>query len=583
MHGESVISDAAKEQQNVAFRLARHARERPAQPAVIEHATRSRENYISAIEPGALDGESVQSLRSTLAYQKISYARLQSESMKIAAGLVAMGVRPGDRIALLVRPGIDFVMLVFALFQSGAVAILIDPGIGRKNLLSCLSEAEPDGFIALPIAHAIRLLHRRRFPRARFLVTVGRRYGWGGVTLRRLREMGEGKSHEVTVGGEDPAAIIFTTGSTGVPKGVLYAHRQFAAQVEQLKQYYHLQPGGIDLAGFPLFGLFNSGLGVTTVVPDMDATRPAKVDPKKFIDDINYWKVTQSFGSPALWNTVTAYCAEHNLPIRYVRQVFLAGAPVPGRVLSRLQSHLSEGAQIHTPYGATEALPVASITAQEVLGETQAETDRGAGVCVGQRFKDIRWRVIPICDAPLEDLPEPLPEGQIGELVVSGSVVTAQYVTRQEMNRWAKITVEGDIWHRLGDVGYLDAAERFWFCGRMTHRLQTADGTLFTVPCEAVFNTHEDVFRSALVGVGRVGHQRPVLVVEPFPNVFPRSRAAQKSFSTVLAQLGEKFSHTASIGDFLFHHSLPVDVRHNAKIFREKLVPWAERQLRCRT
>ncbi len=579
MHGEPVISDVRKVQPNVAFQLAQHARVRPDQAAVIEHAKGSVEDYVCRVSP---DLSSVQNFKQTLAYHQISYARLHAESMQIAAGLAAMGVRPGDRIALLVRPGIDFVLLVFALFQSGAVAILIDPGMGRKNLLACLSEAQPDGFIALPIVHAVRLLHRGRFPKARFLVTVGRRYGWGGVTLRRLRKLGAGREHQVVVGGDDPAAIIFTTGSTGVPKGVLYAHRQFVAQVEQLKQHYHLQPGGIDLAGFPLFGLFNSGLGVTTIVPDMDATRPADIDAKKFLMDIDAWKVTQSFGSPALWNTVAAFCAEHKLPIPHIKQIFSAGAPVPGRVLSQLQTQLSDGAQIHTPYGATEALPVASITAGEVLRETQPETDRGAGVCVGKRFKDISWRVIPITDAPLDRLPDSLPNGQIGELVVSGPVVTTQYVTRQEVNRWAKINVDGTVWHRMGDVGYLDAKERFWFCGRMTHRVQTNRGILFTVPCESVFNTHQDVFRSALVGVGPDDHQRPVLVVEPFAAAFPRDRLAKDRFSSTLLQLAKKFPHTASIGDFLFHPNLPVDIRHNAKIFREKLAPWAERELRCR-
>ena len=579
MHGEPVISNAVTAEQNVAFQLAGHARDRPDQLAVVEHANGKVEDYIGVVRPTS---ESGQSSNRPLAYHTISYARLHSESMKIAAGLVAMGVRPGDRIALLVRPGIDFVLLVFALFQSGAIAILIDPGMGKKNLLSCLSEARPDGFIGLPLVHAIRLLHRRRFPRARFLVTVGRRFGWGGVTLRQLREIGEGKDHQVTAGGDDPAAIIFTTGSTGVPKGVLYAHRQFVAQVDQLKQHYDLQPGGIDLAGFPLFGLFNSGLGVTTIVPDMDATRPADIDPKKFLGDIDRWKVTQSFGSPALWNTVTAYCTDHDLPIRHVKQIFSAGAPVPGRVLARLQSHLSKESEIHTPYGATEALPVASITAREVLRETQPETDQGAGVCVGKRFEDILWRVIPISDAPLDQLPDRLPDGQIGELAVSGSVVTTQYVTRQEVNRWAKIDVDGTIWHRMGDVGYLDATGRFWFCGRMTHRVQTASGTLFTVPCESVFNTHEDVFRSALVGVGSVGRQRPVLVVEPFAHAVPRDQVAEQRLIAALTELAEKFPHTSPIRDFLFHPNLPVDIRHNAKIFREKLVPWAERELQCR-
>ena len=187
MSGQGVTADTAEAAQNVASHLARHARERPHQPAVIERAKGRREDYICKVDLPAEENAGI--IKQVLAYHSITYSRLHSESMRLAAGLIELGVRPGDRIALMVRPGIDFVMLVFAIFQSGAVAILIDPGMGRKNLLACLSEAKPDGFIALPIVHMIRMFCRKRFPQARFLVTVGRRYGWGGVTLRKLQKM----------------------------------------------------------------------------------------------------------------------------------------------------------------------------------------------------------------------------------------------------------------------------------------------------------------------------------------------------------------------------------------------------------
>ena len=223
-------------------------------------------------------------------YDQLTFRQLDQDSNRIASGLAQLGVTPGVRLALLVRPGIDFVSLVFGLFKIGAVAILIDPGMGRRNLVTCLEAAEPAGFVAIPVAHAVRRLLAHRFPEARFNVTVGRRLFWDGTTLAALRASGQDDFEPAATQAEDPAAIIFTTGSTGPPKGVLYQHGNFEAQVEQLGHAFRIAPGEVDLAGFPLFGLFNGALGVTTVVPVMDPTRPAKVVPKKFLAAIRDWR-----------------------------------------------------------------------------------------------------------------------------------------------------------------------------------------------------------------------------------------------------------------------------------------------------
>ncbi|MGB6044113.1 MAG: fatty acid CoA ligase family protein, partial [Pirellulales bacterium] len=544
---------------NVAARMTEYARESPHQIAVAETAGRDATGKYR--------------------YRQVTYGQLEEDSNRLASGLQQLGVEPGTRMVLLVRPGIDFISLVFALFKVGAVVVLVDPGMGRKNLVRCLADTRPEGFIAVPQVHAVRTLLRRRFPKSRIHVTAGRRWFWGGVTLEQLRGTGSPQPLELVRGGSDPAAIIFTTGSTGVPKGVLYCHSNFDQQVAQIQQRYGIEPGTVDLAAFPLFGLFNNGMGATTIVPDMDATRPASVDPQDFLTVAHDWNATQSFASPALWHRVSLYCERNNVRMPTFRRLLSAGAPVPGRVLARLKAALVDDAQIHTPYGATEALPVASISATEVLNETQQATDEGAGVCVGSRFPEIEWRVIEMVDGPIASLHDArlVEAGQIGELLVTGPVVTRQYVTRVEANRLGKIADGERVWHRMGDVGYLDDDDRFWFCGRMTHRVRTADGTLFTIPCEAVFNTHSSVYRSALVGIGTADRQRPVLVVEPTPE-YSEGGGNERELIAQLLEIGARHPHTAAIKDILVRKSLPVDIRHNAKIFREKLAPWAAKR-----
>jgi len=546
---------------NVGQRLVETARGDPHGVAVVETAGRDRQGKRT--------------------YREISFRELDEDSRRIAAGLQGMGVAPGSRLVLLVPPGIDFVSLVFALFRAGVVTVLIDPGMGRRNLIRCLTEAEPDGFVAISAAHAVRCLLRRRFPKARQNVTVGRRWFWGGTTLRRLRQQTSAEFRPVATRAEDPAAIIFTTGSTGPPKGVLYCHGNFSQQVDELRDFYGVQPGERDLSGFPLFALFNAAMGVTAVIPDMDFTRPAQADPRNIVEAANDWKVTQAFGSPALWNVVGRYCEQHAERIPTLCRVTSAGAPVPPHVLRRMKQAIHPDGDIHTPYGATEALPVASISGSEVLLETASRSQSGAGTCVGRRFPGIHWKVIRIRDDAIERMQdiEELPLGEIGELMVRGPVVTRRYVTRTDANPLHKVHDGDVVWHRMGDVGHLDDADRFWFCGRKSHRVLAPDGPMYTVPCETVFNQHERVYRSALVGLGTRGKQRPVMIVETWPEHRVTSPADQQRLSEELAALAQRHAITRSITDFLVHPSMPVDIRHNAKIFREQLAVWAKQQL----
>ena len=384
--------------------------------------------------------------------------------------------------------------------------------------------------------------------------------------------------------------MIFTSGSTGPAKGVLYRHGNFDRQASEIRDFYGIAPGEIDVPCFPLFGLFNAAMGVTSVIPNIDASRPAKVDPLRIIAPINDWQATQSFGSPAVWNRVGRYCAEREIRLPSLRRVLSAGAPVAAHILRNMTACIHPQGAVHTPYGATEALPVASISSGEVLAETVAKTEQGAGVCVGRRFPGIDWRVVRITDRPLRSLRETaeLGCGEIGELIVRGPVVTTEYVTRTDANATAKIRDDngegGGFWHRMGDVGYLDPQDRFWFCGRMSQRVTLAASpasanSMFTIPCEAIFNRHPAVFRSALVGVGSADQRRPAIVVEPHAEKRLRSRRQRRELIAELQALGQTADHTAAIKDFLIRKSLPVDIRHNVKINREYLTRWAAQEL----
>ncbi len=251
-----------------------------------------------------------------------------------------------------------------------------------------------------------------------------------------------------------------------------------------------------------------------------------------------------------------------------------AGAPVPAETLRKLRDLVHPDANIVTPYGATEALPIASIESREVIAETGPAAAKGKGVCVGTPFESVDWKVIEIDDGPLEtiDRVTELDRGKIGELMVAGPMVTRQYVVRSEQNAFHKVSDGERIWHRMGDVGYLDDRGRFWFCGRKAHRVDCVDRTLFTVPCEAVFNSHPFVYRSALVPRGQRPNQTPVIMVETYPEHRPKTDQQRNELRDQLLDLAARNPLTRRIEEIIIRDApLPVDIRHNSKIFREQL------------
>lgn len=507
----------------------------------------------------------------------LTYRDLDLRSDAIAAGLARRGIVRGTRTVVMVRPSPEFFLLMFALFKAGAVPVLVDPGIDKRALKQCLDEAQPQAFIGIPLAHVARTVLGWA-KSARIRITTGARAWLADATLAQVEREGANAGPQLAdTQPDDVAAILFTSGSTGVPKGVVYRHRHFVAQIAMLRDAFGIEAGGVDLPTFPPFALFDPALGLTSIIPDMDPTKPALANPRRLHDAIARFGVDQLFGSPALM----AVLANAGVPLPTVKRVTSAGAPVPADVVAGMRELLPEDAEFWTPYGATECLPVAVIEGRE-LQSTRAATEGGAGTCVGRPVAPNDVRIIAITDEPIAQWhdAECVEDGVVGEITVAGPTATDTYFNRDAQTRAAKIHEhlpddDERIVHRMGDVGYFDALGRLWFCGRKSHRVETAEGPLYTEQVEPVFNTHRDVRRTALVGVGVMGSQRPVLCVELAPGVSAREWTR---IERELRLAGANHAHTRRIDAFLRHPKFPVDIRHNAKIGREKLAVWAATQ-----
>ena len=512
-------------------------------------------------------------------YSHLTFLQLDRESDCLAHGMENAGITRGTRTILMVKPSLEFFMIIFALFKIGAVPVVVDPGMGIRRMVQCFKEGRPEAFIGIPPAHVIRTFYPRFFKTVRVWVTVGRRWLWRGFTLNQIRQVPWKPYSTAETQKNDTAAILFTTGSTGPAKGAVYTHGNFDAQLRHIKTHLNLSMEEIDLSTFPLFALFWPPLGITSVIPDMDPTKPARVNPKKIIEAILNQGVTSMFASPALLNRVGEYGKKRNIILPSLKRVISAGAPVSPSIIEQFSSMIGEDAEIHTPYGATEAVPIISITNDEILAETRQFSEKGYGICIGRPINDLKIRIIKISDDPIREWSEDLvvKEGEMGEITVKGDLVTRQYFENPEADATAKIEDKDSFWHRMGDVGWKDSKGRIWFCGRKSHRVLTKENTLFTIPCEAIFNNHPHVFRSALVGIGGRDQQTPVICIELKKS---RHRLNKKTIKNELFELAQQNELTKDIKTILFHKSFPVDIRHNSKIFREKLALWAEKKSR---
>jgi len=509
----------------------------------------------------------------------MTFAEVERICDEHAHGMRIYGLRPGDRVLLMQRPGPDFITLTWALFKLGCVPVFLDPGMGVKALLACIENLKPDALVGVQRAHLLRSLNRQAFASVRRAICTDGRW-IGASPLWRVTKAGAGPFAAHQARKEQLAAILFTSGSTGPAKGVEYRHGIFTAQVAALKEMFDFQPGQVDMPGFPLFALFSSALGMTSVLPDLNPSRPASVEPARLVRAIQDWRVETVQGSPAIWDKLGRYCRDFDIRLPSLRRVITFGAPISLDFIQMWRKLLEGRGDVFTPYGATEVLPVSLISGEQVMDEASSHTRAGGGTCLGQPVEGVEVRILRTSDEPIAEWNEELVlgVGEVGEIVVSAEQVTWAYHQDSAATQASKI-IQGDkVWHRMGDLGYVDGQGRLWIVGRKSHRVQGKEQIYYPVCAEGMADQHPDVLRSALVGVGKAPEQKPVLIVQlARPKLFKDMAERNRIAREVKERLAEHPVY-GEVKSVLFHQDFPVDPRHNAKIDRESLALWAEKQ-----
>jgi len=509
----------------------------------------------------------------------LSWAELAADVDALARGLASAGVRPGDRVSLLVPPGIELTTLIYACLRLGAVIVVADAGLGRAGLGRAIVGAGPAWLVGID----------RALAGARLLGWPGTRISVRSVSAAERRALGVRHTvPELLAAGRrltgDPAplpapdadaAVLFTSGSTGPAKGVVYTHRRLAAMRDTLKATYGLQPGSALVAGFAPFALLGPALGAASVTPDMDVTAPKTLTATALAEAAGTIDATAVFASPAALANVLATAEVLDAPGRAalgrVSLLLSAGAPIPEPLLARVQELVPQ-ASLHTPYGMTEALPVTDI---DLPGIRKAGA--GNGVCVGTPVAGARVRVLPLS---ADGVPGSGTDGATTAAEVTGEIVVAAPHVKERYDRlWITQQDSASLpgWHRTGDVGHFDADGRLWVEGRLGHVLTTSDGVRTPVAAEHAAATAPGAGRAAVVGVGPAGTQAAVAVIEAVPPVRRAGPAdpglAARVRAAVAADTGIRLAAVLVVPE------LPTDIRHNSKVDRSALAGWASRIL----
>jgi len=511
-------------------------------------------------------------------YCHLTFRQLDQESDDYAYGLQDIGISQGMRAVVLMDYSIEYYVVIFALLKIGAIPIFLDSNMDKNNIVKCLSSVKPEAFIGNFSAHMLRIKNLKAFQTIKICVSKGFKLLTNCICLNNLRYISPEPYKIVTNEFKETVLIQFSSGCTGDAKAVLYHQGMIDTQLNMFINHYGITKDEIDMSLSSLYSILAVSMGMTTIVTGKEHIQDK--EPASIIETFWDHGITNIFSSPFFIESVGRFGKEKNIYLPSLKRVVSSGAMPEANDLEKFQLMLYHNVDIFNLYGSTEAPSICSIGSNEILSSTREKTDQGFGICVGRPFNKVKIRIIKITDKPIESWSEDLlvQDGEIGELVVKADNISRKYCDNPDLDSLTKIQDGNDIYHRMGDVGWIDSLNRFWFCGRKNDRvIFSEDETLFTIPCESVFNQNPRINKCALIGLGEKPYQQPIICIQ-----LEKSDSGKflNALRRELIDLAKNYPHTEKIRDFIFIKKLPVDPFYNTKLLRDKLKIIAEKKIK---
>jgi acyl-coenzyme A synthetase/AMP-(fatty) acid ligase len=506
--------------------------------------------------------------------RSVTFGELDELVQRTAEGLFGTGgVKVGDRVAVMIPPGVDLAIALYACWRMGAVPVLIDGGLGPAQMGAAMKVAHPNHLIG--IRRALAAARTLRWPGRRIAVEpthrVARRLLGVEHDLASLQD-----APSVPLPAVDPdaeAAVVFTSGATGPSKGVRYSAARIDTQIRTLVEQYNISADDSLVAAFAPFALYGPAMGIPSTVPDMDVSSPGTLTAATLLDAVEAVDASLVFASPAailsVLETLDELGARDRTALDHVRLLLSAGAPVPGHVLRAAVDRLVPNAAVHTPYGMTECLPVADIdlVSLESLGP---DALHHLGVCVGMPVDSVELLIDPLDEL---GVPTGLPTSEPGLLGEVRVRAAHQRLGYDRLWHTTHLASPADGTHATGDIGTIDADGRLWIGGRTGHVIRTATGPVAPTPIERAVDMLDGIRRSAAVGVGPAGAQVVVVIAETNDAGRRPCQSSLDRIDRIRAAVAEATG--LDVAACLEVPSLPVDRRHNSKIDRTHLADWA--------
>ena len=427
----------------------------------------------------------------------LTFGQLGTQLRSVSRALTESGLAPGDRALFALRPSPEAVVLYLSVLRAGGTLVATDLGIGETSFAARVAALKPRFVLSEPIllaasrAAPLRALLRHlgvgipglaAIPNATFL-TVGR--WWPGtprsLTFARLRDSGSraSSSGRAERCDDDEAFVVFTSGTTDDPKGVVHTHGSLGSMLEIVREHLDARPGDVVFARDLHLVVPALVSGASVVLPPF-----APFDPARTLATLTRAGVTHVFGVPHHWHMLVDHCerTHQRLPAR-LRRVLLGAAPVHRPFLERLRDVLAPETRVSCIYGMTEMLPVATVSLEEKVDY------RGPGDLVGRLFPSVTART-----------------DESGELLLRGPNLFRGYLGRPGVDE-----------HATGDLARLGEDGRLVLLGRRKDMLIRGDYNIYPELYEPILESIPGVRRCAIVGVydESIADERVVLAVEP--------------------------------------------------------------------